>query len=99
MIRQDININNYWYVIILFNIYLGELDTGFTHTDFVKKRSIVAISYSSSREQFFNTAIHELKHLQSHICRYYNIEEDSEDAAYLSGYLAQQIHKNLLQFI
>ena len=99
MIRQDININNYWYVIILFNIYLGELDTGFTHTDFVKKRSIVEISYSSSREQFFNTAIHELKHLQSHICRYYNIEEDSEDAAYLSGYLAQQIHKNLLQFI
>ena len=99
MIRQDININNYWYVIILFNIYLGELDTGFTHTDFVKKRSIVAISHSSSREQFFNTAIHELKHLQSHICQYYNIEEDSEDAAYLSGYLAQQIHKNLLQFI
>jgi hypothetical protein len=91
--RQNIDINGYWKVIILYNVYLGELDTGFTYTDYSKRRSIVAISTSSSSEQFFNTLIHELKHLQSHICKYYNVKEDSEDAAYLIGYIAQNIYR------
>lgn len=99
MIRQDIDINGYWKVIVLYNVYFGKPNTGFTHTDFNKKRSIVAISKSSSKEQFLNTVIHELKHVQSHICKYYNVDEDSEEAAYLIGYLAQRIHKNLLEFI
>ena len=99
MTRQDIDINGYWKVIVLYDVYLGKPNTGFTHTDFKKKRSIVAISYSTTREQFFNTMIHELKHVQSHICRYYKVSEDSEEAAYLIGYLAQQVHKNLLYFI
>lgn len=99
MIRQDIDVNGYWEVIILYNVYLGDKNTGFTHTDFKNKRSIVGISFASSKKQFFNTVIHELKHVQSHICKYYNVKEDSEQAAYLIGYLAQEIHKNVKSFI
>jgi len=34
-----------------------------------------------------NTIVHEAKHVQSHICEYYNVPEDSEEAAYLIGYI------------
>ena len=47
----------------------------------------------SSQEQLMNTIVHEAKHVQSHICRYYNVEEDSEEAAYLIGYIVQKMHR------
>lgn len=99
VVRQDVDIDGYWRVTFLYNVWLGKRDTGFTHTDFNKRRSIVSISLSSSKEQFFNTLVHEIKHLQSHICKYYNVEEDSESAAYLSGYIAQKIYKSVRSFL
>lgn len=99
MIRQDIDINGYWKVIILYNIYLGKKDSGFTHTDYNKKRSIVGISNTTDESQFFNTLVHELKHVQSHICKYYDVDEDSEDAAYLIGYLMQNIYPYIKNMI
>jgi hypothetical protein len=99
MIRQDIDVNGYWKIIIVYNVYLGKKDTGFTYTDFDKKKSIIGISEVSSKEQFFNTLVHEIKHVQSHICKYYNVLEDSEDAAYLSGFIAQKAYKAVKKFI
>ena len=93
VIRQDINIEGYWKVIILYNVWLGERDTGFTYTNFDKQKSIVGISLTTSKEQFFNTLSHEIKHVQSHICMYYNVEENSESAAYLTGYIVQKMYK------
>ena len=93
MIRQDIDIAGYWKVIVVYNVFLGKEDTGFTYTDFHKRKSIVGISSTSSQEQLMNTIVHEAKHVQSHICRYYNVEEDSEEAAYLIGYIVQNMHK------
>ena len=98
MIRQDIDINGYWKITVVYNVYLGERDTGFTYTDFNKKKSIVGISLTTSEEQFFNTLAHEIKHVQSHICKYYNVEESSEDAAYLIGYIAQRMYKTFKYF-
>lgn len=99
MIRQDIDIDGYWKLIVLYNVYLGEKNTGFTHTDFNKHKSIVGISKTTSKEQFFNTLVHEAKHVQSHICKFYDVEEDSEDAAYLIGFIIQKMYrvfKNLI---
>ena len=93
MIRQDIDVNGYWNITVVYNAYLGQKDTGFTYTDYNKRRSIVGISPTSNQEQFLNTIVHEAKHVQSHICKYYNVKEDSEDAAYLIGYIIQQMHK------
>ena len=93
MIRQDIDINGYWNITIVYNVYLGDKDTGFTYTDYTKRYSIVGISQTTSQEQFLNTIVHEAKHVQSHICKYYNVDEDSEDAAYLIGYIVQQMHR------
>ena len=93
MIRQDIDIAGYWKVIVVYNVFLGKEDTGFTYTDSSKKKSIIGISRTTSQEQFLNTIVHEAKHVQSHICDYYNVPEDGEDAAYLIGYIVQKMHR------
>lgn len=93
MIRQDIDIFGYWTIIVAYNVYLGKKNSGFTFTNFAKRKSIVGISEASSQEQFLNTIVHEAKHVQSSICKYYNVEEDSEDAAYLIGYIIQRMHR------
>lgn len=92
MIYQEIDINGYWKIIVVYNVFLGSKDTGFTKTDFSKQLSIVGISDTSSKEQLINTIVHEAKHVQSNICRYYKIPEDSENAAYLIGYIVQKMY-------
>lgn len=98
MIRQDIDIAGYWRLTIVYDVDLGKRDTGFTHTNFDKKWSIVGISQTTSNEQFFNTLVHEAKHVQSHICMYYHVKEDSEAAAYLIGYIVQKMYKCFKHF-
>lgn len=100
MIRQDIDVEGYWKVIVIYGANLGTKDVGFTYTDFKRKTSIVGIADTSSQEQFINTLVHEAKHVQSHICTYYDVPEDGEQAAYLIGYLVQKMHrvfKDLIQ--
>lgn len=93
MIRQDIDIEGYWTIIVVYNAPLGSKDVGFTYSDYSKKTSIVGIASTSSQEQFLNTLVHEAKHVQSHICHYYEVPEDGEQAAYLIGYIIQRMHR------
>ena len=99
MIRQDFSINGWWYVVVCYDLELGELNAGFTHTNFKKKLSIIGVGKATSKKQFFNTIIHEAKHLQSHICMYYDIPEDGEQAAYLIGYIAMKIYKPISKYL
>ena len=55
-------------------------NTGFTYSNSDYTMSIVCISETTSAEEFVNTAVHEAKHVQSHICEYYDIPEDGEEA-------------------
>jgi hypothetical protein len=93
--KQDIDVNGYWRIIVVYNVYLGEPNTGFTQTDFSKRQSIVGISNVTNKSQLINTIVHEAKHVQSHICEYYGIEEDTETAAYLIGHLVHRMYKML----
>lgn len=98
-LSQTIDINGYWTVLVCYNTDLGELNSGFTATDFSKRLSIVSIGLTTSKDEMINTIVHEAKHVQSHICKYYHISEDGEDAAYLIGYLTMRMYntfKNLL---
>ena len=98
-IRQDIDINGYWYIIVCYNVNLGKLNSGFTHTKFNKRLSIVGIGITDSKEEFINTIAHEAKHVQSHICQYYNVNENSEQAAYLMGYLIERMYNKFKYYI
>lgn len=93
MIRQDISVAGYWKIIMLYDVYLGSKNTGFTYTNYDKKRSIVGIAETTSKEQFINTIVHEAKHVQSHICNYYSVSESGEKAAYLIGYIVQKMFR------
>jgi hypothetical protein len=99
MIRQDIDIMGYWTIIIVYDVYLGEENSGFTHTNFNKRLSIVGIGKADSKKQFLNTIVHEAKHIQSHICMYYDVPEDSEDAAYLIGYIVMKMYDCFKQYL
>ena len=96
---QEIDIEGYWKIIVCYNVYLGQDNAGFTHTDFSKKLSIVGIGMTTSRKQFINTISHEAKHIQSHICQYYQVSEDSEDAAYLLGYIMMKMYEVFKYYI
>lgn len=74
-------------------------NTGFTFSNSDYKMSIVCIGPASDMSQFVNTAIHEAKHVQSHVCSYYKIDEDSEDAAYLIGHLVQRMYKMFAKIV
>lgn len=71
-------------------------NTGFTFTNSDYKMSIVCIGESTSTSQFVSTVVHEAKHVQSHICAYYDVDEDSEEAAYLIGYIAKRMYTGII---
>lgn len=74
---------------------LRKKNTGFTFTNTEYRMSIVCIGQATDIGQFVNTTIHEAKHVQSHICQYYGVSEDSEQAAYLIGHLVHRMYKML----
>lgn len=78
---------------------LRKQNTGLTFTNSEYKMSIICIGLASDISQFVNTAIHEAKHVQSHVCSYYNIDEDSEEAAYLIGYIVQRMYKMFAKIV
>ena len=98
-LSQSIDVNGYWTIHICYNADLGELNSGFTATDYSKKTSYVAIGLATSKAEFVNTIIHEAKHVQSHICKYYHVPEDSESAAYLIGYLAMKMYSRFKELL
>lgn len=81
------------------NILTNQLNTGMTFTNMKERVSRIFLSMATSKSQMFNTAVHELKHVQSHICEYYNVDESGEQAAYLIGYIARRVYKILQIFI
>lgn len=71
------------------------LNTGLTYSNSDLRMSLVCIADATSADQFVNTAIHEANHIQSHVCEYFGIEEDSETASYMIGYIVQRMYKML----
>lgn len=78
---------------------LKQKNTGFTFSTSEYKMSIICIGQVTDTSQFVNTVIHEAKHVQSHICSYYKIDESSETAAYLIGYLVQRMYKMFAKIV
>lgn len=74
-------------------------DTGFTYSSFHKHCSIVVIHKASSIGEFINTFEHEKNHLEMHICEALDINPYSEEAAHMSGDLAQLILEQALSSI
>lgn len=74
---------------------VSKFNSGFCYTDYYTRATLICLSVMTSKYEFFNTVVHELKHYQTHVCEYYNIAENSEEAAYLIGDTAEKLYKAL----
>jgi hypothetical protein len=70
---------------------LSKQDTGMTYTLFPEMMSFLFIGNASSDAEWFDTLIHELKHVVEHISEFYRVEPTSEPAAYLQGEIGRQM--------
>lgn len=81
---------------IRLNLEKSTVDTGFTYSQYHLQKSVLVIHKASSIGEFLNTFEHEKNHLEMHICEAMDINPYSEEAAILSGELAQQILEEAL---
>lgn len=81
------------------NLNNAKIDTGFAYSSYDKQYSIVVIHKASSIGEFINTFEHEKNHLEMHICEALDINPYSEEAAHMSGDLAQLILEEALYSI
>ena len=70
---------------------LSNFNTGMTISVPNLKMSAIFIADATSNSQWWDTAIHEIKHAADHIIEYYDVRWNSEDAAYLTGYLTKEL--------
>ena len=76
---------------------LSNYNTGMAITNDDIKMSTIFISKASTTSEWWNTAIHELKHVADAIISYYDVEWDSEDAAYLTGYMTKKLVESVCE--
>lgn len=69
-----------------------KLNSGVTFTNSKYRTSVVCINETTTREELINTISHEADHIQDDICKYYDVPLDSEQAAYLIGYLIGKMY-------
>lgn len=74
-----------------YSVISSGLNKGLTFTNDLLCTTLIYIGVSSDKGQFINTIVHEAKHAQSDICKYFKVKEDSEDAAELIAYIVQKM--------
>lgn len=75
------------------NLSSGHVDTGLTFSNPKRRTSVMVIGYASSGGEFFNSLLHEMRHLEEHILNASDIEPYGEPVAYLIGDLAKEVYK------
>lgn len=96
---EDLHCNSKTLESIKRNLEDAKVDTGFAYSSYNKQCSIVVIHKASSIGEFINTFEHEKNHLEMHICEALDINPYSEEAAHMSGNLAQLILEEALYSI
>lgn len=74
------------------NLISGELDSGLCYSNSKERETVWVTSLTSSPDEFMNSLVHEIRHLQQHIAKEFGMDEDSEDVCYLCGYIAQRMY-------
>lgn len=69
---------------------LSNPNTGMTISNHELCMSVIFISDVTEMKEWWDTALHELYHVCNAIINYYGVPCDSEDAAYLMGYLTKE---------
>ena len=70
---------------------LSSYNTGMAVSNQILRMSAIYIGKATSQSQFWDTCAHELAHVATAIIDAYDVPYDSEDAAYLAGFLMRQL--------
>ena len=70
---------------------LSTYNSGMTVSNDDLRMSAMFIGHATSRSQWFNTLAHECLHLVDSISLYYDVECNTENRAYLQGFVFQRI--------
>ncbi len=73
------------------NLTSGKLNNGLCYSNYRRQESVMVIAKTSCAAEFFNSLVHELTHLQSHVCDVYHLDPKCEDIAYFTGDLSMQM--------
>ena len=77
------------------NMIADKKNTGFTYSNYRNRESVMVVSKTTSASEMFNTTIHELVHLASHISLACDYEPTGETIAYIIGDLAKEIYPDI----
>ena len=77
----------------------GKPNTGFTYSDYDKRRSFMVIGKTTSPSETLNTIVHEANHLKSHIATVFNVDEKGEEVCYLIGDIVRRMYGVFRKFI
>lgn len=77
------------------NMMADKKNTGFTYSNYRNRESVMVVSKTTSASEMFNTTIHELVHLASHIAHACDYEPTGEAVAYIIGDLAKEIYPDI----
>lgn len=72
---------------------------GVTAADYYKRNAVVIVGSADSSKQFFNTLIHELKHLVDFIAKSEDIELTGEELAYMMGDIGMELFPFVSKYI
>lgn len=73
------------------NLLNGHLNTGLTYSSHEERKTVWVVALTSSAQEFFNTIVHEIRHVSQHIANDMELDENSEDVCYLSGDIAFEL--------
>ena len=77
------------------NLISDSLNMGLCYSNYHTKESVLVVGKASSADEFFNSIVHELSHLQGHICDVIGIDPKGEEIAYYMGDLSRDIYPSI----
>lgn len=64
-----------------------------------RRLSIVIFNRHKSKDEYVSTIVHEAEHIKQDMFKYYNAEDEGEDAAYAIGYIVKQMYSVIKDII
>ena len=77
------------------NLISDSLNMGLCYSNYNTKESVLVVGKASSEDEFFNSIVHELSHLQGHICDVIGLDPKGEEIAYYIGDLSRDIYPSI----
>lgn len=77
------------------NLISDSLNMGLCYSNYNTKESVLVVGKASSADEFFNSIVHELSHLQGHICDVIGLDPKGEEIAYYMGDLSRDIYPSI----